>query len=216
MWQRIRGCIALVIGALAMAAGSDALYAQGASEVYFGTFYKPVCDKVIPGFEAATAATYPVWERRTHAAVAALEANAEFQAKRREALVPPPAEIAVAKSKELSVTCERLTNLYDAASPPDARFAAPDRTWSTFRKALSEANRDTLGSCLTGEAKKSVLAPLTAMTDEQLKRMAEAIAEMRLMPGSGEFQEAMVIQKSGAAGRIAFMKTGANWKIGQM
>ena len=216
MWQRIRGWIALATGALAMAAGSGALCAQGASEVYFGAFYKPVCDKVITGFQAATAATYPAWERRNHAAIAALEANAEFQAKRREALVPPPAEIAAAKSQELSVTCERLTNLYDAATPADARFAAPDRTWNTFRKALSEGNRDTLRSCLTGEAKKSVLAALTAMTDEQLKRMSDAIAEMKLMPGSEEFQEAMVIQRDGDAGRIAFVKTGANWKIAQM
>ena len=216
MWDRFHGWIALVTGALAMAAGSATLCAQGANEVYFGAFYKPVCDKVISGFEAATATTYPAWERRNYAAVAALAANAEFRAKQREALVPPPADIAAAKSQELSVTCERLTNLYDAASPADARFAAPDRTWSTFRKALSEANRDTLRTCLTGEAKKSVLAPLTAMTDDQLKRMAEAIAEFKLMPGSGDFQEAMVIQRNGAAGRIAFVKTGANWKIAQM
>ena len=71
MWDRFHGWIALVTGALAMAAGSGTLCAQGANEVYFGAFYKPVCDKVISGFEAATATTYPAWERRNHAAVAA-------------------------------------------------------------------------------------------------------------------------------------------------
>jgi hypothetical protein len=217
MCQMIRGWIRVALCAIAAAAGtSGAVHAQGATEVYFGTFYKPVCDKLVAGFEAATVATYPAWEQRHHAEVAALESNPEFQAKRKEALTPPPAEIAAAKSQELSVTCERLTNLYEAASPADVRFNAPERTWDTFRKALREGNRDALRMCLTGDARKTLIAPLQAMTDEQLKRMGDSVAELKLMPGSGNFQEAVVIQRDGAAGRVAFVKTGENWKIAQM
>ena len=216
MCQLIRSLLifwACVLGAVAPGGG---LWAQGTSEVYFGVFYKPVCERLSPGFTADTAATYPAWEQRNHAAVAALESNAEFQSKRREALIPPPAELADAKTRELSVTCERLVHLYDIAAPADARFEAPERTWDTFRKALREGDRNTIRICLTGEARKGFATPLHAMTDEQLKRMADAVAELKLMQRSGDFQEGMVVQRDGAAGRIAFVKTGANWRIGQM
>jgi hypothetical protein len=189
---------------------------QGMTSVYFGAFYKPVCDRTIAGFQSSTAANYAAWEKANHAAVAALEANTQFQAKRREALVPPPAEIAAAKTQELQATCERIANLFEAAAPADARFAAPEQTWESFRKALREANRETLLACLTGNALKGFAGPLTAMTDEQLKRMAASIAELKLMQRDGNFQHAVVVQRDGSAGTIVFMKSGANWRIGEM
>jgi len=211
MWQMTRRSIALTAAlaaaaplhveaagqtaaagpAPAAAAGQTA--AAGSNEVYFGTFYKPVCDKVVPGFAADTSAAWPVWERRNHTSVAALESNPQFQASRREALVPPPPELAAAKSQELAVTCERLANLYDAALPTDARFNAPARTWETFRQALREGNRDVIRSCLIGDARRTLTAPLQAMMDEQLRRMADAVAELKLMEANGSFQEAIVV-----------------------
>ena len=186
------------------------------NEVYFGAFYKPVCDRIVAGFAATTATAYPVWERRNHAGVAALESNPQFQAKRREALVAPPAELAAAKSHELSVTCERVGNLFEAALPQDARFNSPAQTWETFRKGLREGNRDLIRACLMGEARKALEAPLTAMTNEQLRRMGESVAELRLTAADRAYQEAVVVQKNGALGRVSFIKNGANWKIAQM
>lgn len=220
MWQMTGRSLALAAVLVAAAASHSHAVAQetgeAPNEVYFGTFYKPVCDQVVAGFAASTASTYPAWERTNHAAVAALEANSQFQAKRREALVAPPAELAAAKSHELSVTCERLGNLFEAALPSDIRFNAPARTWETFRRALRDANRDLIRECLLGEARKSLVGPLTAMTNEQLQRMADGVAEIKLLESNGAWQEAIVVQKSGAVGRVAFIRNGANWKIAQM
>jgi hypothetical protein len=68
-----------------------------------------------------------------------------------------------------------------------------------------------------GEARKTLAAPLEAMTDEQLRRMGDSVAELKLMEANGAaWQEAIVVQRNGAVGRIAFIKNGANWKIAQM
>jgi hypothetical protein len=220
MWQMTRPLIAWT--AACLAAGT--IHAEeagpraepGSSEVYFGSFYKPVCDKVVSGFASDTTRSYPEWERRNHAAVAALESNPQFQASRREALVAPPPELAAAKSQELSVTCERVANLYDTALPADVRFSAPARTWETFRRALREGNREVIRTCLIGDARRTLTAPLQAMTDEQLKRMGDAVAELKLMEGGASYQEAVVVQRDGNVGRIAFVRSGLNWKIAQM
>jgi hypothetical protein len=220
MWQMTRRWIAWAVAI----AAAGTLHAEeagprgnaGSNEVYFGTFYKPVCDKVMSGFAADTARSYPAWERRNHTAVAALESNPQFQSSRREALVAPPPQLAAAKSQELSVTCERVANLYEAVLPADARFDAPARTWDTFRRALREGNRDVIRACLVGDARRTLTGPLQAMTDEQLRRMADAVAELKLMDGNGSYQEAVVVQKDGNVGRVAFVLNGANWKIAQM
>jgi hypothetical protein len=226
MWQKTGRLLGLSVvlgaaGTLCAAADGgqriDENAGAASNEVYFGTFYKPVCDKVVAGFEAGTARSYPQWERRNHAGIAALEADPQFQAKRREALVPPPAELADAKSRELNVTCERLGNLFEAALPADVRFNAPARTWQTFQRALHDGQRDVVRECLMGEARKTLAAPLEAMTDEQLRRMGDSVAELKLMEANGAaWQEAIVVQRNGAVGRIAFIKNGANWKIAQM
>jgi hypothetical protein len=221
MWQMTRRLISLMTalaaaGALQAAEDAGRAAGPGANEVYFGTFYKPVCDKVVAGFEAETSASWPEWERRNHAGVAALESNPQFEASRREALVAPPPELAAAKSQELSVTCERVANLYEAALPSDVRFDAPARTWETFRQALREGNRALIRRCLIGDARRTLTPPLQAMTDEQLRRMADAVAELKLTEATGSYQEAIVVQKDGNVGRIAFVRNGANWKIAQM
>lgn len=224
MWQMTRRLIAPLMACTAALCAAGTLHAEesaqrvgpGSNEVYFGTFYKPVCDKVVAGFVTDTAASWPAWERRNHAAVVALEANPQFLASRREALVPPPPELADAKGRELTVTCERLANLYDAALPTDARFDAPARTWETFRQALREGKRDLIRSCLIGDARRTLTAPLQAMTDEQLRRMADGVAELKLMEANGSYQEAVVVQRDGNVGRVAFVRNGANWKIAQM
>jgi hypothetical protein len=216
MWQMTGRLLGLIPALVAAGTLRAADVGAPSNEVYFGAFYKPVCDKVVAGFEAGTARSYPEWERRNHAAVAALEANPQFQAKRREALVPPPAALAAAKSHELNVTCERLGNLFEAALPADVRFNAPTRTWETFRHALHDGKRDVVRECLMGDARKALAAPLESMTDEQLQRMAESVAEIKLMEANGAWQEAIVVQRNGAMGRVAFVKNGANWKIAQM
>ncbi len=190
--------------------------AQGTTNVYFGTFYKPVCDKLVPGFESATATNYAAWEHQNHAAVAALEANSQFQAKRREALAPPPPEIAAGKTQELVGTCERIAGLFESVAPADPRLAAPERTWESFRNALRDANRAGLVACLTGNARKSFAAQFQAMTDEQLKRTAASIAEMKLTEGDDNVQHAVIVQRDGSAGTVVFMRSGANWRIGEM
>jgi hypothetical protein len=49
-----------------------------------------------------------------------------------------------------------------------------------------------------------------------MKRLGTSIAEIRLSPRRGNFQEAVILQQNGAAGSVVFVKAGENWKIGQM
>jgi hypothetical protein len=195
---------------------TGSLCAQEDRGVYFGTFYKPVCDRMVPGFEKATAVNFAAWQAQHRKAVDALEADAKFKADRDQALVPPPPDIAAAKTREVMGTCDRVAGIFETAAPQDARFGEPERTWETFRDALREAKRDVVFTCLTGEARKSFVAQLRAMNDEQMKRLGGSIAEMRLAPRRGNFQEGVILHENGAAGTVVFVKAGENWKIGQM
>jgi len=207
--------LAVTACALATLAAAD-LRAQDEPSVYFGTFYKPLCDRMVPGFEKATAVNFTAWSQQHRAAVDALEADKKFQAERTEALTPPPPEIAAAKARELAGTCERIAGIFEAAAPADARFAAPERTWEAFRNALREAKRDIVFTCLAGEARKTFVGQMRSMSDEQLQQLGEGIAEIRLSPRQGNFQEAVILQRNGAAGTVVFVKAGENWKIGRM
>jgi hypothetical protein len=192
------------------------LHAQEDKAVYYGTFYKPVCDLRVPGFEKATATNYAAWRAQHGKAIAALEADAKFLKDREQALTPPPADIAAAKIRELTGTCERVAGIFEIAAPAEERFAAPERTWEAFRDALRSANRETVYACLAGEARKTFLVQMRAMDDEQMKRLGNSIAEIRLAQPHGSFQEAVILHANGTAGSVVFVKSGGNWKIGRM
>lgn len=184
--------------------------------MYFGVFYKPVCDRMVPGFDKATAVSFAAWREQHRKDVDALEADAKFKADRDTALVPPPADIAAAKAREIIGTCERVAGIFETAAPADSRFTEPERTWQTFRDALREGKRDVVFTCLAGEARSRFVGQLRAMDDDQMKRLGASIAEIRLSPRRGNFQEAVILQRNGAAGSVVFVKAGENWKIGQM
>jgi len=201
--------------ALAFLAAS-ALHAQEDRSVYFATFYKPVCDARVQGFEKATAVNFAAWKALHRADVDALEADPKFKTERDAALVPPPPEIAAAKIRQLMGTCDRIAGVFEMAAPVDARFAEPERTWQTFHDALREAKRDVVYTCLAGEARQTFVGQMRAMSDEQMQRLGSSISEIRLSPRQGNFQEAVILQRNGAAGTVVFVKAGENWKIGRM
>ncbi len=205
----------LTIGAFALLACVP-LSAQEEKSVYYGTFYKPVCDRNVPGFEKMTATNYAAWRVQREKAIAALEADPKFKAEQAEALKPPPADIAAAKTRELTGTCERVAGIFEIAAPAEARFDAPQKTWEAFRDALRTANRETVYACLAGEARKTFLTQMRAMDDEQMKRLGNSIAELRLSEPHGSYQEAVIIHANGTAGSVVFVKSGSNWKIGRM
>jgi hypothetical protein len=192
------------------------LFAQEEKSVYYGTFYKPVCDRMVPGFEKMTASNFAAWRAQYEKAIAALEADPKFKAERDEALKPPPADIAAAKTRELTGTCERVAGIFEVAAPAEKRFAAPERTWEAFRDGLRSANRETVYACLAGEARKTFLVQMRAMDDEQMKRLGNSIAEIRLAEPHNSYQEAVILQANGTAGTVVFVKNGGNWKIGRM
>jgi hypothetical protein len=192
------------------------LFAQEEKSVYYGTFYKPVCDRMVPGFEKMTASNFAAWRAQHEKAIAALEADPKFKAERDEALKPPPADIAAAKTRELTGTCERVAGIFEVAAPAEERFAAPERTWEAFRDGLRSANRETVYACLAGEARKTFLVQMRAMDDEQMKRLGNSIAEIRLAEPHNSYQEAVILQANGTAGTVVFVKNGGNWKIGRM
>jgi hypothetical protein len=192
------------------------LSAQEEKSVYYGMLYKPVCDRMVPGFEKITATNFTAWRAQHGKAIAALEADPKFKSEREEALKPPPADIAAAKTRELTGTCERIAGIFEVAAPAEARFAAPEKTWEAFRDALRTANRETVYACLAGEARKTFLTQMRAMNDEQMKRLGNSIAEMRLAEPHTSFQEAVILHANGTAGSVVFVKSGSNWKIGRM
>jgi hypothetical protein len=195
---------------------ASALHAQEDRSVYFATFYKPVCDARVQGFEKATAVNFAAWKALHRADVDALEADPKFKADRDAALVPPPPEIAGAKIRQLMGTCDRIAGVFEMAAPVDARFAEPERTWQTFHDALREAKRDVVYTCLAGEARQTFIGQMRAMSDEQMQRLGSSISEIRLSPRQGNFQEAVILQRNGTAGTVVFVKAGENWKIGRM
>jgi hypothetical protein len=205
----------LTIGAFALLACVP-LSAQEEKSIYYGMLYKPVCDRMVPGFEKITAPNFTAWRAQHEKAIAALEADAKFRADRDAALTPPPADIAAAKMRELTGTCERVAGIFEVAAPAEARFGAPEKTWEAFRDALRTANRETVYACLAGEARKTFLIQMRAMDDEQMKRLGNSIAEMRLAEPHASFQEAVVLHANGTAGSVVFVKSGSNWKIGRM
>lgn len=205
-----------VIAAALALLGSSTLHAQEERAVYFGLLYKPVCDRMITGFEKATATNFVAWREQHREAVAALESDPKFKAERDAALVPPPPDILAAKTRELMGTCDRVSGIFESAAPKDARFEEPDRTWQTFRDGLRNAKRDVVFTCLAGEARNTFVAQMRAMTDEQMKRLGDSIAEIRLSPRQGNYQEAVILQSDGAAGTVVFVKSGENWRIGRM
>jgi hypothetical protein len=202
-------------GALALLAAGT-LHAQEERGVYFGMLYKPVCDRLIPGFEKATAVNFLAWREQHREAVQTLEADPKFKADRDAALVPPPPDILAAKTRELMGTCDRVSGIFETAAPTDARFETPERAWQTFRDALRDAKRDVVFTCLAGEARSTFVGQMRAMTDEQMKRLGESVTDIRLSPRQGNFQEAVILQRNGAAGTVVFVMAGANWKIGRM
>jgi hypothetical protein len=205
----------LISGAFALLACLP-LSAQEEKSLYYGMLYKPVCDRMVPGFEKMTATNFAAWRAQHEKAIAALEADPKFRTQREEALQPPPADIAAAKTRELTGTCERVAGIFEIAAPAEVRFAAPERTWEAFRDGLRTANRETVYACLAGEARKTFLMQMRAMDDEQMKRLGNSIAEMRLSEPHASYQEAVILHANGTAGTVVFVKSGSNWKIGQM
>jgi hypothetical protein len=203
----------IIAGALLACASSNA---QEEKSLYYGMFYKPVCDRMVPGFEKMTATNFAAWRAQHEKAIAALEADPKFRAEREQALQPPPADIAAAKMRELTGTCERVAGIFEIAAPAEARFAAPERTWEAFRDGLRSANRETVYACLAGEARKTFLMQMRAMDDEQMKRLGNSIAEIRMAEPQGGYREAVILHANGTAGSVVFVKSGSNWKIGRM
>jgi hypothetical protein len=205
----------LTVGALALLTCVP-LSAQEEKGVYYGMLYKPVCDRMVPGFEKMTTTNFTAWRAQHEKAIATLEADPKFRAEREDALKPPPADIAAAKTRELMGTCERVAGIFEVAAPAEARFDAPEKTWEAFRDALRSANRETVYACLAGEARKTFLMQMRAMDDEQMKRLGNSIAGIRLAEPHGSYQEAVILHANGNAGSVVFVKSGSNWKIGRM
>lgn len=195
---------------------SPALLAQEADIVSYGALYKPVCDALVPGFEQSTEAHYARWREQHRDEIAKVEADERFKERQRDALRPPPSELRAAKVRQITPTCEKLANLFEASAPAEARFSSAERTWETFRGALRNAQRESLAACLFGNARRTFSGRLFAMSDDQLKRMEASIAELKLSQRNGPVHEGVILQKDGKAGTIVFVKVGENWKIGEM
>src|SRR5262245_58494167 len=192
----MRARSAALIGALLLL-GASASRAQGGTDVRYPLLYKPVCDQLIPGFAKATEANFAAWQKQNQEAIRAVESDLRFQAQRAEAMTVPPPEFAQAKARQIAPACERIAGIFEAAAPPDAHFAAPERTWESFRNALSNADRNMVALCLTGNARSTFGGQLHTLTDERLQRMGAAISTIKLAERHDNFQEAVITQQDG-------------------
>lgn len=200
---------------LAVLCVGNALADEDAS-VSYAALYKPVCDKYVDGFTRLTAGNYAVWEGKHRKELERIHADPAFQERLERALKTPPEDFKATKVRQLTVTCETIARVFEHEAPAQEQFGAPERTWETFRRALSKADRAAIYACLTGNARTIFAGRLHAMSDEQLRRMNASIAELKLATNQGSYQEGLVVQKDGKAGTVVFVKTGANWKIADM
>ncbi len=99
---------------------------------------------------------------------------------------------------------------------PDARFASPEKTWDRYLAALRQGDRQTALTCLISTARDKFAPFIKEASDQELRRMGNAIKNLRVTSRFGEFVEAVAVTHDGHAGIITFANRDGEWKISEM
>lgn len=98
----------------------------------------------------------------------------------------------------------------------DPRLASPESTWKTFVDALRRSDLDTAWKCTTPGIRNKFERSFAAMTQTELKAMADSTVNFARSVEFGEFVEATVLRTNGHAGQVTFVRRGKEWLITEM
>jgi len=175
-------------------------------------FMKAGCDRIIPGFQAATAAPYAGW-RQAHAAIAQqMEQSPEFQQMLAEMAAKTPGITSPEEKAQWAQWCEDVADLLGPAGAPDPRFASPETTWATFQAALRAGDRATATACLILQAKRNFTAVAAQLPDTELHQIADPPQQLVLGSRVDDTQEGEIL-RGGRSFLILFQYLRGEWKI---
>jgi len=177
---------------------------------------REVCDQVSPGFRAATDPGYERWRSENAAAIATLEASAEFQtalARTRQSMKNPGAK-ELSQMKDL---CDGLREAFEAR-PRDSRLATPSKTWDLFLTSLRAADRATADRCLTGRARSVFRESIVQLPDDKLRDMGNGFAKFGITDtfSRGGLKEGFAVHQDGQGYLIYFEERNGEWRISEM
>jgi hypothetical protein len=167
---------------------------------------------VIPGYQAATATRWAAWRQENAALLAQVETTPDFHRMLAENDRQPP--LTSAAQRQAQEQCENAADLLGPAGPPDPRLATPEQTWAHFQASLRAGDRGTASGCMILQAKLSFKATAQRLTDQDLRKIADAAAAF-LAGDNGDAQEAEFV-RNGVGYRIGFQRVRGESKIATM
>ena len=175
------------------------------------------CDLVAPGFKTATNSVNERWRRENAAAIAAVEASAEFKAD----LAATPQRVKTLGSKDLGDLKDMCAQMRHALEvrPRDARLATPTKTWELFLASLRAADRTTALACLAGAARRNFREAMASLPDESLRQMGNDFAVFKVTDSfrqGGAYQEGFAVRHDGQGYFVYFEEYSGEWLISSM
>ena len=160
-----------------------------------------------PGFSERSAPLYQAWRVRHGATLATHKAllAAKVRDYRRGAGGMSPN----ACSEEWMRTLEPMVRM------PDPRLSSVEKTWALFIDALKAADRTTALNCLAGPAEARWRARITALADDDLRRIGGAVRAFKVQWGDDYLKEAVVTADDKKVSGIAFRSINEEWKISE-
>lgn len=160
-----------------------------------------------PGFSERSAPLYQAWRVRHAVTLATHKAllTAKVRDYRRGAGGMPPQ----ACSEEWMRTLEPMVRM------PDPRFSSVEKTWTLFIDALKAADRTTALNCLAGPAEARWRSRVTALADEDLRRIGSAVRSFKVQWGDDYMKEAVAAADDNKVSGIAFRSINEEWKISE-
>jgi len=183
---------------------------------YLALIGREVCDQVSPGFRTATNPGYERWRSENAAAIATIEASAEFQTAlaRSQASMKNPTAKDLGQMKDL---CEGLREAFEVR-PRDLRLATPSKTWDLFLASMRAADRATADKCLTGRARSVFRESVQQFPDDKLRAMGNGFAKFGMTDtfSRGDLKEGFAVTHDGQGFFIYFEERNGEWRISEM
>ena len=105
---------------------------------------------------------------------------------------------------------------------PDPKFSSPAKTWQAYKRALQSGNIEEALSCLTPDFAERQVELLNALSNEQMKDMADYLGDIQVIKQDDNSAKYRNRQKELYGGReieltynIYFVNISGNWKIAQ-
>ena len=123
-----------------------------------------------------------------------------------------------ARDREVMLAAERalLGRRIDADFTPDPRLSSPESTWKAFLAALSAGRLEDAWKCTTPGMRNKFEPSFSAMSETQLRTMANSVVEFRRSLELEGIVEASVVTSNGHASAVQFVRYGKEWRISEM